>query len=258
MTPLGGGRRFQTRHRLKTQVLDHHIGCQRNEHRIDDEQVHRSEEIVEPQAGKAVAGRAQRRHQSGGDGNAGNGGSLLPPAVLQDAGQTAEKGDEHIIDGRTGPGFQLRGIDQVQRRDQEKECRCRQGDKDHHQQVLESELEQVQVIGPHRQSQTDDRSHQGGDEHSADDDRRGVHIESHGSDDDGKSKNPYIRPPEPDSVLDPPGSAVGIDMVVDIGVVPEGPSQVILVPAHKSVRFVRPKIAKNVGFHYICIRNGLL
>ena len=99
--------------------LDGEIGGQRNEDAVDEEEVEGPEQIMHVEGGQAVTHRAEGRHQGGGDGHAGDHGALLLAGGLDDAGHTAEEGDQHIVDGRVGAGKQFGGILHRQRGDQE-------------------------------------------------------------------------------------------------------------------------------------------
>ena len=171
----------------KMEVAHHDEGGEGDEEGVDKEEVGGPEGVRKLPCGDAIAGGAERRHQGGGDGHtrhhrkrqilAGSG---------HDAGQSAEGGDEHIVDGgtRTGQKFRL-GI--AQRRQQEVEGGSQQADNHHHQQVANRLAQQFHVVDTHRKAHPVDRSHQGGNQHGADDDGGGVDIQSHRSDDDGEA-----------------------------------------------------------------------
>ena len=175
---------------------DHHEGGEGDEEGVEEEEVEGPEEILELGGGEAVAGCAERRHQGGGDGHARDDGDGLRLAGCgHDAGQTAEKGDEHVED--SGPSacqqFRLRV---AERRDQEVQERGQQTDQHHNAEVLDGLLQQVFIHYAHGETDAVDGSHQGRNQHCADDDGGGVDVQSHRSHDDGKHQNPHIHPAE--------------------------------------------------------------
>ena len=220
MAPFGGQLLGDARYRVEAQVLDHQEGGQGNEDAVDDKEVKGAEEKMHVQVGQPVAGGTQRRHEGGGDGYPGEHCAALFAAAFQDAGQAAEKGDNHVVDGGGGAGFQLRGIHQRKRREDEEERGGRKGNDHHYQEVLGGRFEEVQVVGSQGQAHADDGAHEGRDQHGADDDRRGVDIEPHGSQHDGESQNPDIGPAEPNARLDALGGAFRVHIFEDIGVIP--------------------------------------
>ena len=201
ITPAFGAGNVQASHCLEAQIFDHQVGSQRNEHAVDDEQVQRPKKEMQLPVGQAVTSGAQRWHERRGDGYARKYRSALLAAVLQNARQTAEKGDEHIVDGGAGAGLQFRGIHQRQGRHNEKEGGCHQRDEHHDHQVAPGRLEKVQVIGSQRQTGADNGPHERGNQHGANNHCRGIHIEAHRGNDDREGKNPDIGAPEPDTAL---------------------------------------------------------
>ena len=63
----------------------------------DEEQVEGTEEVEEMAGGQSVAGGAERRHEGGGYGNAGNDVSFASCAEGNDACSTATEGNEHVV-----------------------------------------------------------------------------------------------------------------------------------------------------------------
>jgi hypothetical protein len=78
-----------------------------NENRIDGEEIERTEEEIELQGGQPITCRADRRHQCRGDRHARDHVALQTAAHRHNAGQSAEEGDDHIVDGGTGSRQQL-------------------------------------------------------------------------------------------------------------------------------------------------------
>ena len=142
-------------------------------------------------------------------------------AILQNARETAEQGDEYVVDGRGGARLQLRGIGQRQRRKDEIDRGRQQGDDHHDQQILQGRFQQVHVVGAQREAGADDRPHQRGYEHRADDDGCGIDIEADGSQDDGESQDPDVGPAEPDGALDALCGVCGVHVRADIDILPD-------------------------------------
>lgn len=234
VAPFSGDRRVQAGYRPESQVLHHHVGSKGDEYRVDDEQVHRAQEEMGAQAGDAIPGRAQGRHQRRGDSNARDGGSPLLAAGLQDARKAAEKGDQDVVDSGAGPGFQFRRVRQVERGKEEEQGRCHEGDQDHHEEVLRRHFQEVGVVGPKGQADADDRAHQRRNEHRSDDHRRRIHIQPHRGDDNGEREDPHIGSPEPDATFDPLRGVVSVDVIVNVRVIADGPPQVVLIPLHSA------------------------
>ena len=200
---------------LEVQVLDGQVGGQDDEDAVDDEEEHRPGEVVPAQVREAVSGRAQGRHQGGGDGHAGQDGTPLLAAVLQDAGEAAEEGDQHVVDGRRRAGVELRRGDGLQRGDDVEERGEDQRHDDHDEQVHRGELQELGVSGPQRQAHADDRPHQRGDEHRADDDGRGIDAQAGRSDHDRAGKDPDVGAAEGDGRADPVAGRDGVHLALD-------------------------------------------
>lgn len=125
------------------QVAYRHEGRQGDEYGVDDEKVEGADDEVPVQVRDAVAHRTQRRHEGGGDGHARNhGAALLFAGVLQDAGETAEQGDEYVVEGRVGARQQLGLVLQLQRREQVEERRSEDADHHHDGKILQGVLDQ--------------------------------------------------------------------------------------------------------------------
>ena len=122
--------------------------------------------------------------------------------MLQHAGNAAEEGDEHVVDGRPRARQQLRGVAEPQRRYEEVQARHHYADAHHHHKILEAVLEETRVVGAQAEAEADDGPHHGGYEHGADDDRNGIDIQAYRRYDYCACENDDVGPPEVDVLLD--------------------------------------------------------
>ena len=78
----------------------HDVGGEADEDRIDEIEVEGAEEVAQVARRQAESGRAEGWHEGSGDGHAGDDVTLRLGGAGHDAGQAAEEGDEHVVDGR--------------------------------------------------------------------------------------------------------------------------------------------------------------
>ena len=134
---------------------------------------------MEVSARKTEAGSTQRRHEGGCNGHSGEHRALVLAALLEYSRETAEEGNQNIINRRVCPRKELGRIVQAKRGDQEVQEGSHETDAHHHEQVLSGSLHQVEIIDAQTEAKAENRSHQRGYEHRTDDDRNGVDIEAY-------------------------------------------------------------------------------
>ena len=178
-------------------------GGKGNEHRVDEKEVEGPEEIVEVARGQPESGRTQGRHQCRGNGHTGQHVALLLRRHGHDAGQPAEEGDEHVVDGGRSTGQQL-AAGFVQGRNPEVDGRGNHTEECGHRQVAERPLDEFVVVDAQPQTYTHNGAHEGRNQHGADDDRRRVGVQPQRGDKYGKNQNEDGRAlelyPGPDSL----------------------------------------------------------
>ena len=155
----------------EAQVLDHNESGKGYEDAVDGEKVERSADEVPVESGYSEAHGAERRHQGGSNGHAGKHRTLFLAGVLQHSRHSAEGGYKHIVDGRVGSGKQLGLLGELQRRDDEIQGGGKNGDADHHREILQGFLDEGGVIGTQAQTEAQNRAHQRGYEHRTDNHR---------------------------------------------------------------------------------------
>ena len=148
---------------------------------------------------EAVADSAEGRHEGCGDGHAADDRPLLLARLLQDAGEAAEEGDEHIVQRGVGTRQQLGGVLQPQGGKQKIEKRGPNADAHHDKEILQRRPHQLVVVNAKAETKAQDGRHNGRDKHRADDDGDGIDIEPHRSDDDGADEDEDIGPSEMDA-----------------------------------------------------------
>lgn len=168
-------------------------GCECDEEGIDEKEVHRAEEEGVMARCQPVSGCAERRHQSGSDGYAGDDIALFLTRIADGPCNAAAQGDDDIPDGRRGACQKL--VRRVgQRRDGEVEG-GRQDGESH----LEGELDygltdEVHIVCGHAVPDGHDPAHERGDQHGADDDGDAVHVQADTGNHDGHDEDDEIRP----------------------------------------------------------------
>ena len=84
--------------------FDSQRGGEGDKDRVDHIEVKSSEKISQVTTGDTESRSTEGRHQSGSDGYTGDHISFQTRAWSDDAGQSAEESNKHIVDGRSGPG----------------------------------------------------------------------------------------------------------------------------------------------------------
>ena len=178
----------------------HDVGGEADEDRIDEIEVEGAEEVAQVARRQAEAGGAEGRHEGGGDGHAGDDVTLRLGGAGHDAGQAAEEGDEHVVDGRRGACQQL-ALRLADGRDEEvnggrddAEERCRKV-------AAQGALNQVEVRDAEAQPEAHDGAHERGDKHGADDDGRGVGVQPERGQEDGEDEDPEVGAAKLDAFL---------------------------------------------------------
>lgn len=197
------------------QVSDNQEGGECDEEGVDEEEVEGADEVSELPGGDSVASGAERRHQGGGDGHAGDDGERLRLARRgHDAGESAEGGDQHVEDGGPGSRQQFR-LRVAERGEQEVQGGGDQTDADHQSEVACRALEQLHVEGADGEADSVDGPHQRGDEHRADDDGGGVDVEPDGGDEDGEEEHPDVDAAELHRLRDGVDGGLHVGVAVD-------------------------------------------
>jgi len=118
-----------------------------------------------------------------------------------DARRAAEKGDQHIVERGRGARQEFR-----LRLGERGELKIERGGEhtDHrgHTIVGQRAFEQLEISSSHGQPHTDDRAHEGRNEHRADDHRRGIEVQAEAGDENGKDEHPKVRAAKSDPVAD--------------------------------------------------------
>ena len=85
-----------------------YVSGEPDEDGIDDVEVEGSDEVVEIHRRDAISCSTERWHEGGGDGDTGDHIPLILTGTGGDACQTAEGGDQHVVEGRLCAGEELR------------------------------------------------------------------------------------------------------------------------------------------------------
>ena len=178
---------------------------QPDEDAVDREKVERPEKEGELPGRQPVTSRAERRHERRGDRHARHHVALELRGQRNRPGQSAEKRDQHVVDGWTRACQQL-GVSDGERRDGEVEGRSKQARRHREREVLERFPKQRKVVGCQAVAHAVDRPHERRNQHRADNDRRGVHVEADRGEDDGGNQHPDARAAKHN---------IGLDRVVD-------------------------------------------
>ena len=105
--------------RMEPQIFRCDEHRQGDEYAVDEEEVESAHDIVRVESRDSEAHGAEWGHQGCRDGHAGDHGAAFPAGVLKHSGDTAENGDQDVVDGRIGTRQKLCRMLKVQRRDEE-------------------------------------------------------------------------------------------------------------------------------------------
>ena len=167
------------------------IGGKTDEHRVDKEEIERTEEIKDMTSGKSVASSTQRRHEGCGNGHTRDDISLALGAESKNAGCSTKGGNEYVVDSGRRARKQFR-LCLTQRGDEEIHHRREDTDKRGHTEILHCTTHKVEIVDTHSQTHTNDRSHERRYQHGSDNHRRGIDIQSKRSYEDCKDEHPQI------------------------------------------------------------------
>ena len=186
---------------LKLQQAHTQVSGEGDEDGVDEKEVACAEEERPFAHRQPVTRRAERRHEGGGDGHSRNDVAFPTGRERQDARRAAEKGDQHIVERGRGARqeFRLRlsewGEQKIERGGEHTDHRG-------HTIVGQRAFEQLEIGSSHGQPHTDDRAHEGRNEHRADDHRRGIEVQPEAGDENGKDEHPKVRTAKSNPVAD--------------------------------------------------------
>ena len=177
------------------------IGGKTDEYRIDEEEIECSEEIKEMTCGKTISCCTQRRHEGSGNSHTRDDITLALGAESKNAGSTTKGGNEHVVDSGRSARKQFR-LCLAQWCDNKIHHRRENTDESGHTEVFHRTTHKIEVVDTHRQSHTNDRTHERGYQHGTDNHRRGIDIQSERSDENSKDEHPQIGTTETHSTCD--------------------------------------------------------
>ena len=153
---------------LVLEKTHHGVGRQRDEHRVDEEEVKRADEKLYLPGSQAESRRAEGRNPRRGNRHArDNGRSPILARLCHDSCQTAEHGNQHVVGRRYGAGQQLAA---VRRKGRHEEIDRRSDDcHNEHQRVVAQRLfQQFEIVDAQRKPDTHNRPHNRGNKHGPD------------------------------------------------------------------------------------------